>query len=148
MKYPDLNSVNSYLFTLEWRKHFWVFDLFGSFKIWSIYYGSAVQCGMLYKPYAEKSEPIPFVSSNISSRISSWSSSLARSLESDSWLFICCTIVRSGWSNIIFQVFEKTLRFLLKNGLKIISNPFKRALILFGYTSLVILSGKKSHLNA
>jgi len=31
MKYPDLNSANSYLFTLEWRKYFWVFDLFGSF---------------------------------------------------------------------------------------------------------------------
>ena len=31
MKYPDLNSDNSYLFTLEWRKYFWVFDLFGSF---------------------------------------------------------------------------------------------------------------------
>ena len=24
-KYPDLNSANSYLFTLEWRKYFWVF---------------------------------------------------------------------------------------------------------------------------
>ena len=31
MKHPDLNSANSYLFTLEWRKYFWVFDLFGSF---------------------------------------------------------------------------------------------------------------------
>ena len=31
MKYPDLNSAKSYLFTLEWRKYFWVFDLFGSF---------------------------------------------------------------------------------------------------------------------
>ena len=31
MKYPDLNSANSYLFTLEWRKYFWVYDLFGSF---------------------------------------------------------------------------------------------------------------------
>ena len=31
MKYPDINSANSYLFTLEWRKYFWVFDLFGSF---------------------------------------------------------------------------------------------------------------------
>ena len=34
MKYPDLNSANSYLVTIEWRKYFWVFDLFGSF----IYY--------------------------------------------------------------------------------------------------------------
>ena len=34
MKYPDLNSANSYLFTLKWRKYFWVFDLFGSFIIW------------------------------------------------------------------------------------------------------------------
>ena len=33
MKYPDLNSANAYLFTLEWRKYFWVFDLFGSFRI-------------------------------------------------------------------------------------------------------------------
>ena len=31
MKYPGLNSANSYLFTLEWRKYFWVSDLFGSF---------------------------------------------------------------------------------------------------------------------
>ena len=28
MKYPDLNSANSYLFTLEWRKYFW--DLISS----------------------------------------------------------------------------------------------------------------------
>ena len=32
MKYPDLNSANSYLFTLKRRKYFWVFDLFGSFS--------------------------------------------------------------------------------------------------------------------
>ena len=28
--YPDLKSDNSYLFTLEWRKYFWVFQNFGS----------------------------------------------------------------------------------------------------------------------
>ena len=31
MKYSELNSANSYLFTLEWRKYFWLFHLFGSF---------------------------------------------------------------------------------------------------------------------
>ena len=36
MKYPDLNSANSYLFTFEWRKYFWVFQLFGSFIIYKI----------------------------------------------------------------------------------------------------------------
>ena len=36
MKYPDLNSANSYLFTLEWRKYFWAFDLFGSFNWFSV----------------------------------------------------------------------------------------------------------------
>ena len=77
---------------------------------------------ILIKIKPKKSEPRPFVSSKTSSHSSSWSSNIAGSPEWDFWFLICCTIISTGWSNIVFPVFPNTRRFFLKNGLNIISN--------------------------